>query len=629
MTRETTRGGRGLMLAAALLAPACRRADADMGYVEHTPHEAYEAQLQQVGLDTTALGREWMEAARRSLTAPINVLVPHREARFLDPEGATALGYHLKLNRGQRLVASVDAPPSATGDLRVFLDLFLVDGTRPPRPVMSGEGGGRKLSYKVYRSGDYYLRVQPELLSGGPVTIDLAAEMGFPVAGRDAGAIKSEFGDPRDGGRREHEGVDIFAPIGTPVIATLPGRITRVGKDRLGGNVVWLRNDSTGHRIYYAHLLRWVVHEGDSVTPGDTLGFVGNTGNARHTLPHLHFAIYAPGVGPVDPISQLRDRIRDAPPLAGNAKLMGGWAQVTAQTPVLTRPDGSAPAITWLPRGAPVEVLAAMGRWYLARLPGVGGGYLAMREIRPLGVPQRRAVPAGAALLAAPTNDAQRLDSVAPGEEVAVLGPYRDQVLVQRAGGLTGWMARDRFDAPRVTQSRMAGKPAEQKPVAQARATQDSEMRVTSAAVTLRLPNADGLNSLAVPTPPALRNGAGAPNDLTAFAGQWTIQTLAPGSLAVLGSFRLSATPTPQGWSMLLPGRADPVPLHVVTRGDSVVLRGGPYASAFRTGVSVSTKIVTRLVNGALEGSQVVRYRGGDAGPDAVRTFLLRGTRAR
>jgi hypothetical protein len=203
------------------------------------------------------------------------------------------------------------------------------------------------------------------------------------------------------------------------------------------------------------------------------------------------------------------------------------------------------------------------------------------------------------------------MDSVPPGEEVAVLGPYQDQVLIERASGLTGWMGRDRFDAPR---------PA---PPAPERAP---ELQVTTSGVTLRLPSAQGLGRLAVPTP-VLAGGTSA--GLAAFAGQWAVRTLSPEQDGALSTFRLSATPTTQGWSMVLPGRGDPIPLDVAAGGDSVVIRAGPYASVFRDGMSVETEIVTRLVNGRLEGSQVVRYQGTGAASDSVLTLRLWGTRSR
>ena len=429
----------------AFWAAACA-ADADTAFVVRTPHEAYEAQLRQAGLDTTALGREWSDAAARALLVPLEVNVPHREARFLDPARATALGYRIRLQRGQRLLASVDPPQTSRQDLRLFVDLFSLDETGTPRPVASADPERPKLKHLVMEGGDYLLRVQPELLRGGPVTISVAAGAGFPVAGRDAEAVGSKFGEARDGGRREHEGVDIFAPFGTPVIATVAGQVARVGKERLGGNVVWVR-DSTHRLLYYAHLERAAVKEGRSVSPGDTLGFVGNTGNARHTSPHLHFAVYLPGKGPVDPMRQWREQER-TPSLAGNVALMGNWARAaTDGARVRTQPDKSAPVIARLPRDTPVEVRAALGPWYLARLPGVGGGYLAARDVRPLRPPERRVIASAGPLVTAPAASGIALDSVIPGETVQVLGRYQDHVLVRRPAGLTGWVSRASFQA--------------------------------------------------------------------------------------------------------------------------------------------------------------------------------------
>jgi hypothetical protein len=86
----------------------------------------------------------------------------------------------------------------------------------------------------------------------------------------------------------------------TPALAAADGVVRGVGVTSLGGKVVWLR-DEDGHALYYAHLDRQYVTEGQQVRTGDTLGFIGNTGNARTTPPHLHFGIYARGEGPVDP----------------------------------------------------------------------------------------------------------------------------------------------------------------------------------------------------------------------------------------------------------------------------------------------------------------------------------------
>jgi len=103
----------------------------------------------------------------------------------------------------------------------------------------------------------------------------------FPVEGKDEKAIQSFWGAPRDGGRRKHEGNDIFAPKGTPLLALTDGKITRVNNGGLGGKTVWLYDAERGLRYYYAHLDEQLVTKGQRVRRGDVVGTVGNTGNAR------------------------------------------------------------------------------------------------------------------------------------------------------------------------------------------------------------------------------------------------------------------------------------------------------------------------------------------------------------
>ena len=121
-----------------------------------------------------------------------------------------------------------------------------------------------------------------------------------PVLGATRKSIISFFGDARNGGRK-HEGIDILAPKGTMVVAPAEGTITEVGYNSLGGKVIWMKDRKQKRSYYFAHLDSQVVSEGMIVKPGDTLGTVGNTGNARHTKAHLHFGIYKKdGRTPVD-----------------------------------------------------------------------------------------------------------------------------------------------------------------------------------------------------------------------------------------------------------------------------------------------------------------------------------------
>ena len=118
------------------------------------------------------------------------------------------------------------------------------------------------------------------------------ASLIMPVVGVTPHHLTNSWGNPRDGGRRKHRGIDIFAPRGTAVVAVADGIITYIGDQPKGGHCLWLTTEN-GTSFYYAHLDRWAagLYEGMEVRSGDLLGYVGNTGNARTTPPHLHFGI--------------------------------------------------------------------------------------------------------------------------------------------------------------------------------------------------------------------------------------------------------------------------------------------------------------------------------------------------
>ena len=140
----------------------------------------------------------------------------------------------------------------------------------------------------------------------------------IPVEGVAAGALHDSWHAPRSGGRR-HEGIDIFARRGTPVLAPVTGLVTHVGQDRLGGNVV--RVMGPGRQThYFAHLDRFApIKAWDVVVAGEVIGYVGNTGNARGGSPHLHYGIYAAG-GAINPFPLLKGE-RDG--LEGSARRAG------------------------------------------------------------------------------------------------------------------------------------------------------------------------------------------------------------------------------------------------------------------------------------------------------------------
>lgn len=129
--------------------------------------------------------------------------------------------------------------------------------------------------------------------------------LAFPVSGKKSN-IGSYWGDERDGGRRKHEGIDIFANKGTPVVAISDGKIIAVDNSGIGGKTVYLQPDDRSWYAYYAHLDQQHVVYGQTVKKGQIIGTVGNTGNAATTPPHLHFGIYTDN-GAVDPLPYVKN----------------------------------------------------------------------------------------------------------------------------------------------------------------------------------------------------------------------------------------------------------------------------------------------------------------------------------
>lgn len=118
--------------------------------------------------------------------------------------------------------------------------------------------------------------------------------------------LSDTWGAARSGGRR-HEGIDIFAPRGTPIRATTRGMVLNVGPNSLGGRTVMILGPG-GQRHYYAHLERYPkLSRGDWVAAGDTVGYVGDSGNAAGTPPHLHYGIYTRS-GAINPFTLLRQQ---------------------------------------------------------------------------------------------------------------------------------------------------------------------------------------------------------------------------------------------------------------------------------------------------------------------------------
>jgi murein DD-endopeptidase MepM/ murein hydrolase activator NlpD len=121
---------------------------------------------------------------------------------------------------------------------------------------------------------------------------DAALHISLPLKGLKLSDIHDSFDDVR--GTHRHEATDIMAPRGTPVLAVNDGRIVKLFLSKPGGNTIYQFDPSERYCYYYAHLDRYQpgIAEGTAVHRGEVIAFVGSTGNADSTAPHLHFEIH-------------------------------------------------------------------------------------------------------------------------------------------------------------------------------------------------------------------------------------------------------------------------------------------------------------------------------------------------
>ena len=347
-------------------------------YRPGSPREAYVLGLETMGIAESAVASEWALQGDEALRVTLSPTLPYREEGSLLPTEIMALGYRLRLERGQQLIVRA----SLDNGNDFFVDLYeSVDAMGLPMRRVASADSTAELKHDIDRTKEYFLRLQPEILSEGGFRIEIKTDASiiFPVSGRDTGAVQSFFGDDREAGKRSHHGIDIFAPRGTPVIAVRAGRISRVRTGGRGGRTVWLR-DNKGHSFYYAHLERQLVRSGQRVVPGDTLGLVGNSGNARNTPPHLHFGIYKNG--PHNPWPFVFSPNLRPSLLQVESRYFGTWRQ-TASSRVSLLQAPSSRSLTLARFDSPIDmhIIGGTSTYYHVRLPDDSEGYVTARDM--------------------------------------------------------------------------------------------------------------------------------------------------------------------------------------------------------------------------------------------------------
>lgn len=348
-------------------------------FATRTPHERYEDNLTNAGLKQTALGKQWFMAADKGIRTPLSISLPYKEAGYFAAEHPDAAGYVFTCRRGEKLIVTLSEKPA--GSCKLFIDLWQYNSNKTIKYLQSADTAGSSLTHEIEQDGSYLLRVQPELLCSAEYTLTLttAPTLAFPVPASANPNIGSLWGDNRDAGVRRHEGIDIFAKFHTPVIAAADGYITRVNENKLGGKVVFMRPAGKDYVLYYAHLDSQIAHEGQLVKKGDTLGLMGNTGNARTTPTHLHFGVYT-NVGAVNPLPFVEIKSQMPYNITASLNAINSYAHTTRATDIYAGTSRSATKAN-LPAFSLLHIIGAAANWYKVTTANSTEGFISSDNV--------------------------------------------------------------------------------------------------------------------------------------------------------------------------------------------------------------------------------------------------------
>jgi len=327
---------------------------------------------------------EWDSISNLAFSKNVEIPTPYRQTGFFLKGRAEVLAFEVPLKLGEQIDIQLT---SDTADIQLFMDFFQkIDGHW--HPILKSKEGQTAFHFVVPKSETFLLRIQPQFHKAANYELKILKHptYAFPVKGRKYEDVWSFWGDERDAGKRKHEGIDVFAKRGEPLIAVTKGYVAEVGDKGLGGKQIYLRDADNNNAIYYAHLHKQLVVQGQTVEVGDTIGLVGNTGNASGTHPHLHFGIYLPGgQGAVDPlpfVKKHRNRFLNNVAIIKPDIINQGITINDAN--FRSKPKGKNSLIKKLKNGSPIELLGAAGRWYHVRTLDGEVGFLHFSYVKQL-----------------------------------------------------------------------------------------------------------------------------------------------------------------------------------------------------------------------------------------------------
>lgn len=392
-------------------------------FKKKSPRQKYIKAIKKGPLADNDNVEQWVTAGEEALENPVRIDLPFKTkiVFFIDEPNVRA--WRFKLPAGRTLKARLTEVRTETS---IFMALFTPQNS-----------GFELLKFAEYSSITYtldedqtlILRIQAEILTSGSAVLTISSNpsMAFPVKGGRLYDIGGVFGDPREGGERQHEGIDIFANRGTPVVAAACGRVI-TDRGGLGGKKIWLRANDIS--VYYAHLDSFAVQDGEKVNKGEVIGFVGNSGNARSTPPHLHFGIYDNEAIPPLPFVKFSDE--QPKPVTAKPEAFQKWGRVdAAKANVRPLPSTEEPPIATLSSANPVKIAGATGKWYRVDLPNETSGFMHETLVEVANTPiQTVTVSANSAVF--PTFTSNRpLVQLSVQKQIKVYGKYKGRQLAR------------------------------------------------------------------------------------------------------------------------------------------------------------------------------------------------------
>lgn len=225
-------------------------------------------------------------------TVLLNVLLGARDFRQL---GTAVDLFESVTNSDRRTLNDVKQVREETARLKTALDAKRVEQQKAVNQLKQRQG---QMQGSLAELGRQYESVKDRLET---------SKSGFAFPVKAPYSFVDTWGAPRPG-YRKHQGTDIFAVYGTPVLAVVDGIIEDKAVTAIGGNKLWVRSPGDGWRYYYAHMAGYApgITNGTRVKRGQTIGYIGTSGNAAGTPPHVHFETHVGGGAATNPYPILK-----------------------------------------------------------------------------------------------------------------------------------------------------------------------------------------------------------------------------------------------------------------------------------------------------------------------------------